>query len=37
MSLGRRGANESVFAWARDEDSEINSLTLSQELTDKLI
>ena len=37
MSPGRRGANESMFAWARDKDSEINVLTPSQELTHKLI
>ena len=36
-SPGRRGANETMFAWARDEDSEINVLTPSQELTHKLI
>ena len=37
MSLGRRGANKTMFAWVRDEDSEINVLTSSQELTHKLI
>ena len=37
MSPGRRGANKTMFAWARDEDSEINVLTPSQELTCKLI
>ena len=37
MSLGRRGADKTMFAWARDKDSEINVLTPSQELTHKLI
>ena len=36
-SLGRRGANKIMFVWARDEDSEINVLTPSQEFTCKLI
>ena len=37
MSPGRKGANKTIFTWARDEDSEINMLTPSQELTCKLI
>ena len=36
MSPGRRGADETMFAWVRDEDSEINVLTPSQKLTRKL-
>ena len=36
-SLGRRGADKTMFTWARDKDSEINVLTPSQELTHKLI
>ena len=37
MSLGRRGANKTMSAWARDKDSEIKVLTPSQELTCKFI
>lgn len=33
----RRATDELLFAWVRDKDSEINLLTLSQELTCKLI
>ena len=36
-SLGRKGADKSMFTWVRDKDSEINVLTPSQELTHKLI
>lgn len=34
---GRRGTDESLFAWAHDEDSQIHQLTPSQELTRKLV
>ena len=37
MTPGRRGANKTMFAWARDKDSEINVLTPCQELTHKLV
>ena len=36
-STGRRVVDEGLFTWTREEDSEINSLTTSQELTRKLI
>ena len=37
MSMGRRVINEGFFTWTREEDSEINLLATSQELTRKLV
>ena len=36
-SMGRSVVDKRLFTWTREEDSEINSLTGSQELTRKLI
>ena len=36
-SMGRRIVDEGLFTWTREEDSEVNTLTPSQELTRKLV